>query len=60
MKKSKWKSLNKNNESNKTKHVLVDKELKMLETFDSSYFRAKNHFEKDGTQNYLVFQPTYQ
>ena len=22
-----------------------------------SYFRDKSHFDKDGTQNYLVFQP---
>ena len=25
--------------------------------FDSSYFIGKSHFEEDGTQNYLVFQP---
>ena len=28
-----------------------------LQAFDSSYFRGKNHFEDDGTQDYLVFQP---
>ena len=28
-----------------------------LEAFDSGYFRGKNHFEDDGTQNYLIFQP---
>ena len=28
-----------------------------LQAFDSSYFRGKNHFENDCTQNYLVFQP---
>ena len=28
-----------------------------LKTFDSSYFIDNNHFEGDGTQNYLVFQP---
>ena len=27
-----------------------------METFDSNYFRGKNYFEEDGTQNYLVFQ----
>ena len=37
--------------------MLVENELKKLQTFDSSYFRGKNYFEKDGTQNYLVFQP---
>ena len=30
---------------------------KKIQTFDSSYFRGKSHFEEDGTQNYLVFQP---
>ena len=28
-----------------------------LKTFDSGYFIGKSHFEEDGTQNYLVFQP---
>ena len=31
--------------------------MKKLKTFDWSYFIGKSHFEKDGTQNYLVFQP---
>ena len=33
--------------------------LKMnwIRTFDSDYFIDKSHFEEDGTQNYLVFQP---
>ena len=43
--------------SDKTKHLLVEVELKKLKTFDSSYFKDKSHFEEDGTQNYLVFQP---
>ena len=30
-----------------------------LQAFDSSYFRDKNHFENDGTQSYLIFQPMY-
>ena len=34
----------------------MENELKKLQTFDSSYFRGKNHFENDGTQNYLVFR----
>ena len=29
----------------------------VLKTFDSSYFVGKSHFEEDGTQTYLVFQP---
>ena len=37
--------------------MLVENKLKKLKTFDSSYFRGKSHFEEDGTQNYLVFQP---
>ena len=39
--------------------MLVKNELKKLKTFDLSYFRGKSHFEEDGTQNYLVFQPIY-
>ena len=31
--------------------------MKKLKTFYSSYFIDKSHFEEDGTQNYLVFQP---
>ena len=31
--------------------------MKKLKTFDWSYFIGKSHFEKDGPQNYLVFQP---
>ena len=37
--------------TNKTKHLLVENELKNLKTFDSSYFEGKSHFEEDGTQN---------
>ena len=44
---------------NKSKHVLVETELKMVKTFDSSRFIDKSHFEEDGKQNYLVFQPMY-
>ena len=40
-----------------TKHFLVENGFKKLKTFASSYFRGKSHFEEDGTQNYLVFQP---
>ena len=44
---------------NKTKHLLVENKLKKLQKFDAAYFRGKSHFEEDGTQNYLVFQPMY-
>ena len=54
---AKLSSLNRKITDNETKHLLVENELKKLETFDSSYFRGKSHFEEDGTQNYLVFQP---
>ena len=50
-------NLNRKITSNKTKHVLVENELKKLKTFDSSYSIGKNYFEEDGTQNCLVFQP---
>ena len=54
---AKLSSLNRKITSNKSKHLLVENELKKLETFDSIYFRGKSHFEEDGTQKYLVFQP---
>ena len=44
--------------SNKSKHLLVENELKKLQKSDSSYFRGRNCFE-DGIQKYLVFQPMY-
>ena len=31
--------------------------MNKLKTFDSNYFIGKSHFDEDGTQNYLVFQP---
>ena len=31
--------------------------MKKLNTFNISYFRGKNYFEEDGTQNWFVFQP---
>ena len=31
--------------------------MNKLKTFDSSYFIGRSHFEEDGSQNYLVFQP---
>ena len=45
--------------SNKSKYLLVENETKKLQKFDSSYFRARNRFEEDVVQNYLVFQPMY-
>ena len=43
--------------ANKTKHLKAENELKKIKTFDLSYFRGKNHFEEDGTQNWFIFQP---
>ena len=50
-------SLNRKVTQNKTKHLLVKNELNQLKTFNSGYFIGKSHFEEDGTQNYLLFQP---
>ena len=54
---AKLSSLNREITQNKPKHLLVENELNKLKTFDSSYFIGKSHFDEDGTQNYLVFQP---
>ena len=51
--------LNEKINSNKTKHLLVEIELKKLEKFDAACFRGKIYSDGDGTQNYLVFQPVY-
>ena len=53
---AKLSSLNRKIVSNKMRHLVIENELKTLETFDSIYFRGKSHFEDDGTQNYLIFQ----
>ena len=42
---AKLSSLNRNINSNKTKNLLVENELKKLKTFDSTYFIGKSHFE---------------
>ena len=55
---TKLSSLNRKITANKSKNLLAENELKKLKTFDSSYFIGKSHFEEDGSQNYLVFQPT--
>ena len=50
-------SLHRKITANKTKHLLVENKLKKLKIYDSSYFIGKSHFEEDGSQKYLVFQP---
>ena len=56
---AKLSNLNRKITQNKSKHLLIESELNKLKTFDSSYFIGKNHFEEDGVQNYLIFQPMY-
>ena len=56
---AKLSSLNGKITLNKSKHLIVENELKKLKTFDPSYFIGKSHFEENGTQNYLVFQPMH-
>ena len=48
--------LNKKIVSKKKKNLVIKKEFKKLEEFDSSYFCSKIHFEDHGTKNWLVFQ----
>ena len=47
--------INRKTTENKTKNLLVEKELNKLKTFDLNYFIGKSHLEEDGIQNYLVF-----
>ena len=54
---SKLLSLNRKINANKSKNLFAENKLKKLKTFDSSYFIGKSHFDENGTQNYLVFQP---
>ena len=54
---AKLQSLSKGIASNKTKHLLVENELKKIKTFDLSYFEGKNYFGND-SKNYLIFDTT--
>ena len=47
--------LNQKINSNKTKYLLVESELKKLKIFHSSYFMGKIYFEEDGVQNFWHF-----
>ena len=43
--------------SNKSRHLQIKNELKILQKFDAAYFRGKNYFDgNDGAQKSLVFQ----
>ena len=37
------------------KIIELENNIKNLQTFDSSYFAGKIHFQQDVVQNYLVF-----
>ena len=52
-------SLNKKISKSKADHLIVRKEINKIKNFDLSYFIGKNHFEEDGLQNYLVFEPMH-
>ena len=53
---AKLSSSNRKITQNKTKHLLVERELNNSKTFDSSYFNDKSYFEEDGPPNYLAFE----
>ena len=50
-------SLNSKIAENKTKNEYIENELKKQKKIDFGYFIGKSHFEEDGAQNYLLFQP---
>ena len=52
-------SLNKKINKNKADHLIVRNEINKIKDFEFGYFTGKSHFEEDGVQNYLVFQPMY-
>ena len=54
---AKLSSLNRKITSSKTKHLLVENQLKKLKSFDLGYLIGKSHFDEDSAQNCLVFQP---
>ena len=54
---AKFSSRNRKITANKAKNLLVENDLNKLKTYDLCYFIGKSHFEEDGTQSYLVFQP---
>ena len=54
---ARFSSLNRKTTQNISKHLLVENELNMSKTFDSSYYIGKSYFEEDDTPNYLIFQP---
>ena len=55
----KLKNLNRKVTSNKSKHLLVENELKELQDKDSSLFIGRSDFFNNGAQFYLIFQALY-
>ena len=55
----KFSSLNRKIILDKSKYLLVENGFKKVKTLDSRYCIGKSHFEEDGTQNDLVFQPKH-
>ena len=47
---NKLSDLNRKIVTNKTKHLLIDNELKKLKTYDLAYFIGKSYFDEDGAQ----------
>ena len=41
------------------KIIELEKNIKKLQTFDSSHFKGKNYFDEDGTKNLLVILPIF-
>ena len=37
----------------------LENKLKKLKALDLGYFTGKSHFDEDGAQHYLVFQPVF-
>ena len=51
--------INKKISSNKAKHLHVEKELKTLQTIDSSLLIGKNYFNNDEEKLFLILQLQY-
>ena len=56
---TKLSSLNRKTSQIKADHLIVRNEINKTKDFEFGCFIGKSHFEEDGTQNYLVFQPMY-
>ena len=56
---TKLSSLNRKISINKSDYLTFKDKINKIKDFEFSYFIGKSHFEEDGVQNYLVFQPMY-